>query len=152
MTTRRSMSSPGTRHLIPWINYLGNKDFFSIISNTAGGYSFYRDARLRRLTRFRYNNVPLDDGGKYFYINDNGSVWSPGWKPVKAEVENYSCRHGMGYTVIGSEKDNLQGRDALLRARRGHLRSAACHPPQHREASKALPPLFICRVVLLECP
>ncbi len=92
----------------PWINYLGNKDFFSIISNTAGGYSFYRDARLRRLTRFRYNNVPLDDGGKYFYINDNGSVWSPGWKPVKAEVENYSCRHGMGYTVIGSERDGLQ--------------------------------------------
>jgi cellobiose phosphorylase len=92
----------------PWINYLGNKDFFSIISNTAGGYSFYRDARLRRLTRFRYNNVPLDDGGKYFYINDNGSVWSPGWKPVKTDVENYSCRHGMGYTVIGSEKDGLQ--------------------------------------------
>jgi len=92
----------------PWINYLGNKDFFSIISNTAGGYSFFRDARLRRLTRFRYNNVPLDDGGKYFYINDNGSVWSPGWKPVKAEVENYSCRHGMGYTIIGSEKDNLR--------------------------------------------
>lgn len=92
----------------PWINYLGNRDFFSIISNTAGGYSFYRDARLRRLTRFRYNNVPLDDGGKYFYINDNGSVWSPGWKPVKAEVDDYSCRHGMGYTVIGAEKDNLR--------------------------------------------
>ena len=92
----------------PWINYLGNKDFFSIISNTAGGYSFYRDARLRRLTRFRYNNVPLDDGGKYFYINDNGSVWSPGWKPVKTEVDDYSCRHGMGYTVIGAEKDNLR--------------------------------------------
>jgi len=92
----------------PWINYLGNRDFFSIISNTAGGYSFYKDARLRRITRFRYNNVPLDDGGKYFYINDNGSVWSPGWKPVKAEVENYSCRHGMGYTVIGAEKDDLR--------------------------------------------
>jgi len=92
----------------PWINYLGNRDFFSIISNTAGGYSFYRDARLRRLTRYRYNNVPLDDGGKYFYINDNGSVWSPGWKPVKADIEDYSCRHGMGYTAIGAEKDGLR--------------------------------------------
>ena len=92
----------------PWINYLGNKDFFSIISNTAGGYSFYRDARLRRITRYRYNNVPMDDGGKYFYINDNGSVWSPGWKPVKAEVEDYSCRHGMGYTIIGSARDSLR--------------------------------------------
>ncbi len=92
----------------PWINYLGNKDFFSIISNTAGGYSFYRDARLRRITRYRYNNVPMDDGGKYFYINDNGSVWSPGWKPVKADVEDYSCRHGMGYTRIGAEKGGLR--------------------------------------------
>ncbi len=92
----------------PWINYLGNSDFFSIISNTAGGYSFYRDARLRRITRYRYNNVPADDGGKYFYINDNGTVWSPGWKPVKTEVEDYSCRHGMGYTRIGSEKNGLR--------------------------------------------
>ncbi|NWJ53104.1 MAG: glycosyl transferase [Bacteroidetes bacterium] len=92
----------------PWINYLGNKDFFSIVSNTAGGYSFFRDARLRRITRYRYNNVPLDDGGKYFYINDNGSVWSPGWKPVKAEVENYTCRHGLGYTIIKSEKNKLE--------------------------------------------
>jgi cellobiose phosphorylase len=91
----------------PWINYLGNKDFFSIISNTFGGYSFYKDARLRRLTRYRYNNVPLDDGGKYLYINDNGNVWSPGWKPVKTPVENYSCRHGLGYTVIKSENSKL---------------------------------------------
>mgnify|MGYP001300089318 CR=1 FL=1 len=92
----------------PWINYLGNKDFFSIISNTAGGYSFYKDARLRRLTRYRYNNVPLDDGGKYFYINDNGSVWSPGWKPVKADINSYTCRHGLGYSIIKSEKDDLE--------------------------------------------
>ncbi len=91
----------------PWINYLGNKEFFSIISNTSGGYSFFKDARLRRLTRYRYNNVPLDDGGKYFYINDNGTIWSPGWKPVKNDVDNYSCRHGLGYTIIKGEKNNL---------------------------------------------
>jgi len=92
----------------PWINYLGNRDFFSIISNTAGGYSFYRDARLRRITRFRYNNVPLDDGGKYFYIHDNGSVWSPGWKPVKEDLDWYTCRHGLGYTVITAEKNLVE--------------------------------------------
>jgi cellobiose phosphorylase len=34
---------------LPWINYLGCEAYFGIISNTAGGYSFYRDARLRRL-------------------------------------------------------------------------------------------------------
>ena len=92
----------------PWINYLGNEDFFSLISNTAGGYSFYKDARLRRITRYRYNNVPMDDGGKYFYINENGDIWSPGWKPVKAKLDNYECRHGMGYTQITGERNELE--------------------------------------------
>ncbi len=92
----------------PWINYLGCEDFFSIITNTAGGYSFYKDARLRRITRYRYNNVPVDDGGKYFYINEGGKVWSPGWKPVKTELDNYECRHGMGYTRITGELDQLE--------------------------------------------
>lgn len=99
------ITTPATPY--PWINYLGTHDFFSIISNTAGGYSFYRDARLRRITRYRYNNVPIDDGGKYFYINDNGNVWSPGWKPVKTALDSYSCRHGMGYTIIKGVKNNL---------------------------------------------
>ncbi len=92
----------------PWINYLGTEDFFSLISNTAGGYSFYKDARLRRITRYRYNNVPIDDGGKYFYINDGKTVWSPGWKPIKTELDNYQCRHGLGYTIITGEKNKLE--------------------------------------------
>ena len=92
----------------PWINYLGTEDFFSLISNTAGGYSFYKDPKLRRITRFRYNNVPIDEGGKYFYINDGANIWSPGWKPVKTELDFYECRHGLGYTLITGQKDNLQ--------------------------------------------
>ena len=80
----------------PWINYLGSQDFFSIISHTGGGYSFYKDARLRRITRYRYNNSTLDNNGKYFYINDNGDVWNPGWKPVKKTLDFYECRHGLG--------------------------------------------------------
>jgi cellobiose phosphorylase len=92
----------------PWINYLGSDNFFSLISNTAGGYCFYKDALLRRITRYRYNNVPIDDGGRYFYLNDNGDVWSPGWKPVKAELEDYSCRHGMGYTIIKSKRNSVE--------------------------------------------
>jgi cellobiose phosphorylase len=84
----------------PWINYLGTQEFFSLISNTAGGYHFYKDARLRRITRYRYNNVPVDMGGRYFYINDGGKIWSPGWSPVKTDLDNYTCRHGMGYTII----------------------------------------------------
>ncbi len=92
----------------PWINYLGTEEFFSLISNTAGGYSFYKDARLRRITRYRYNNVPIDEGGKYFYINEGGTVWSPGWKPVKTALDHYECRHGLGYTIITGEKNKLE--------------------------------------------
>lgn len=92
----------------PWINYLGYDGFYSLISNTAGGYSFYKDARLRRVTRYRYNNIPIDNGGKYFYINDNGDVWTPGWKPVKAELEKHECRHGLGYTKITGQRNNLE--------------------------------------------
>jgi len=93
----------------PWINYLGSQDYFALISNTAGGYSFYKDARLRRITRYRYNNVPLDlGGGKYYYINDNGEVWSPGWAPVKKDLDFYECRHGMGYTKITGEYDKVR--------------------------------------------
>ena len=92
----------------PWINYLGNEDFFSLVSNTAGGYTFYKDAKFRRLTRYRYNNVPMDNGGKYFYINDGGTIWSPGWKPVKTELDSYECRHGMSYTSIKGSKNGVE--------------------------------------------
>jgi cellobiose phosphorylase len=93
---------------LPWINYLGNKEFFSLISNTCGGYSFYKDAKLLRLTRYRYNNVPYDNNGKYFYIKDGDTVWNPGWQPVKTELDSYECRHGLGYSTWNSSKNDIQ--------------------------------------------
>ncbi len=102
------ITSPRTPY--PWINYLGTQGFFSLISNTAGGYSFYKDARLRRITRYRYNNVPVDMGGRYFYINDEGHVWNPGWSPVKTELDAYECRHGMGYTIIKGESKGIEAK------------------------------------------
>ncbi len=89
---------------LPWINYLGSQAYFGLISNTAGGYSFYCDARLRRLTRYRYNNAPFDVGGRYLYLRDNasGDFWSPSWQPTRRDLDAYTCRHGMGYTVISS--------------------------------------------------
>ncbi len=95
---------------LPWINYLGSEDYFGIISNTAGGYSFYRDARLRRLSRYRYNNAPLDLGGRYLYLRDDetADVWSPSWQPTQAELDAYECRHGMGYTTIASRRGGIR--------------------------------------------
>ena len=91
---------------LPWINYLGSEGYFGIVSNTAGGYSFYKDARLRRLTRYRYNNAPLDSGGRYIYLRDDdapsASFWSPTWQPTRSALDDYHCRHGLGYTVIQS--------------------------------------------------
>lgn len=92
----------------PWINYLGSEAFFGLISNTSGGYSFYKDAKLRRITRFRYNSVPIDNGGRYFYINDNGDVWSHTWKPVKKELAFYECRHGLGYSIFTGERNGIR--------------------------------------------
>ncbi len=91
----------------PWINYLGNENFFSLISNTSGGYCFYRDARLRRITRYRYNNIPVDNGGRYFYIHDHGDIWSSSWMPVKKDLEFYECRHGLGYTSIAGKRNGI---------------------------------------------
>ena len=92
----------------PWINYLGNEDFFGLISNTAGGYNFYKDAKFRRITRYRYNGVPMDAGGRYFYIVDGKHIWSPGWKPCKTPLDRYECRHGMNYTRITGEKNGVE--------------------------------------------
>lgn len=100
------ITHPKTPH--PWINYMGTSSFFSLMSNTAGGYSFYKDAKMRRITRYRYNNVPNDDGGKYFYIKEGGHIWSPGWKPVKTELDHYECRHGLGYSKIKGELNKLE--------------------------------------------
>jgi cellobiose phosphorylase len=97
---------------LPWINYLGSEAYFGLISNTAGGYSFYRDARLRRLTRYRYNNSPLDNGGRYIYLRDqaDGKFWSPSWQPTRTPLERYNCRHGLGYTIIESLHQGVETR------------------------------------------
>jgi cellobiose phosphorylase len=95
---------------LPWINYLGSESYFGLISNTAGGYSFYKDARLRRLTRYRYNNAPLDSGGRYIYLRDNDSsrFWSSSWMPTRTSLDSYECRHGMGYTIIKSKFADIE--------------------------------------------
>ena len=93
---------------LPWINYLGCNDFFSLISNTCGGYSFYKDAKLLRLTRYRYNDTPNDVNGKYFYIKDGDTIWNPGWKPTKTNLDSYECRHGIGYSRFISSKNDVQ--------------------------------------------
>jgi cellobiose phosphorylase len=95
---------------LPWINYLGTEDYFGIISNTGGGYAFYRDARLRRLTRYRYNSAPADVDGRHLYVRDRatGEYWSPSWRPVRTAVEDYRCRHGLGYTIIGSTRAGVE--------------------------------------------
>ena len=99
------ITSPATP--LPWINYLGNEGFFSLISNTCGGYSFYKDAKLLRLTRYRYNNVPADTNGRYYFIKHGDTVWTPGWQPVKTDLDSYECRHGMGYSRFVSSKDGI---------------------------------------------
>ena len=106
------LTTPRTPY--PWINYLGNEKLFSLLSHLGGGYSFYTDARMRRLTRYRYNNVPTDAGGHYVYVNDGGDVWSPSWMPVQAELDHFEARHGLGYSTITGERGGVRVRTTSL--------------------------------------
>jgi cellobiose phosphorylase len=93
---------------LPWLNYLGQEELFGLCTNTGGGYTFWRDARLRRLTRYRYNSAPYDSGGRYLYVRDGDTVWNPGWLPTKTHLDRYECRHGLGYTRIVGRRDGIE--------------------------------------------
>ncbi len=93
---------------LPWLNYLGQDDLFGLCTNTGGGYTFWRDARLRRLTRYRYNDAPYDSVGRYLYVRDGETVWNPGWKPCKTPLDRYECRHGLGYTRITGARNGVE--------------------------------------------
>jgi cellobiose phosphorylase len=124
----------------PWINYLGCEAYFGIISNTAGGYSFYRDARLRRLTRYRYNNVPADVGGRYIYLRDNESreFWSPSWQPTRHELQDFQCRHGLGYSIIGSRYNGVEARTRYFVPLRENLEIWQVTLTNHRSTAAEL--------------
>ena len=98
----------------PWINYLGTDDFFSLISHTGGGYCFYRDARFRRLLRYRYNNVPTDVGGRALFIRDGDDVWTPAWMPMKSQLDRFECRHGLGTTKIFGSRNGVSAEMLFL--------------------------------------
>ena len=132
---------------LPWINYLGSEEFFALCSNTAGGYAFFRDARLRRLTRYRYNNAPLDQEGFRLYVRDGETVWNPGWQPVQTPLEDYSCRHGLGYTEIRGRKNGVsvsqelfvpQGDNCLL------MRVRVCNEGETDKTLQIYPYLEFC--------
>ncbi|MDE6897882.1 MAG: glycosyl transferase, partial [Lawsonibacter sp.] len=111
---RREYVIETPRTPLPWVNYLGSEEFFAILSNTAGGYCFYKDARLRRLTRYRYNACPLDADGFHVYVRDGETVWNPGWQPSQTPLDRYQCRHGLGYTVIEGAKGAVAVRQELF--------------------------------------
>ena len=125
---------------LPWINYLGCESYFGIISNTAGGYSFYRDARLRRLTRYRYNNAPFDYGGRYLYLRDNDTAkfWSPSWQPTRTKLDQYECRHGLGYSTIGSIGQGIEARTTYFVPLGQTLEVWKCQVTNHRETTAKL--------------
>ena len=95
-----------------WSNYLGSTEYGAIITNNAGGYSFYKSAAQGRFTRLRFNVIPMDQPGRYFYIHDKESrdFWSTSWQPVGKSLKNYTseCRHGAAYTKISSEYASIK--------------------------------------------
>ena len=94
----------------PWLNYLGAGGYGGIVSNTGGGFSFDRDPRNRRVSRYRYNAVPADQPGRYIYLRrqDTGEFWGATWQPVRGAFDAYECRHGAGYTRITTERAGIR--------------------------------------------
>ena len=97
-----------------WSNYLGSTEYGAIITNNAGGYSFYKSAAQGRFTRLRFNSIPMDQPGRYFYLRDRatGDYWSSSWQPVGKPLDNFksTCRHGTGYTIIESEYSEIESK------------------------------------------
>ncbi|MBN2533921.1 MAG: hypothetical protein JXB88_13610 [Spirochaetales bacterium] len=94
----------------PWMNYISNRTgYCGIVSQTGGGFSFYNDPRDRRITKYRYNNIPHDRPGRYFYLKNEVTkeYWSPAWQPVMKDLDFFECRHGQGYTIIHSGIDKI---------------------------------------------
>ena len=123
---------------LPWINYLGCNEFFSLISNTCGGYSFYKDAKLLRLTRYRYNDVPADTNGKYYYIKDGDTIWNPGWQPVKTDLDTYECRHGLGYSKFSGSKNGIHASLLAFVPMNDHCEINQLVITNHNDAPKTL--------------
>lgn len=94
----------------PWINYLGDGEYGGIISNNAGGFSFDQDPRFKRVLRYRYNGIPMDQPGRYLYLRDDetSKIWSATWQPIQAAYDAYECRHGLGYTKITMEHEGIR--------------------------------------------
>lgn len=100
-------SSDATEYIIttpttprPWINYLTNEEYCSIISQCAGGYSFYKDCRTNRITRWLPENWHFDRPGKYIFVREKRKAWSLTYQPLRVKPSSFKCRHGLGYTTI----------------------------------------------------
>ncbi len=93
----------------PWVNYISNGNYNGLISHVAGGFSFYLSPKDSRITRWRYNSLPIDRPGRYIYLRDkkDGHYWSPTWQPTFTKLDKYECRHGLYYTKINSSYRNI---------------------------------------------
>lgn len=92
----------------PWINVISNGNYGLVVSQVNGGFSWITHSNLNRLTRWNQDLIQ-DNWGKFIYLKDEetGVYWSPTIKPVLSEVEEYSCRHGIGYTVFESKSQMI---------------------------------------------
>ena len=95
-----------------WSNYLGSTVYGAVITNNAGGYGFYKSGAQGRFMRLRFNSIPMDQPGRYFYLRDqeDGDFWSASWQPVGKPLDQYKseCRHGTAYTIITSEYKGIK--------------------------------------------
>lgn len=94
----------------PWINYLSNGTFHTMLSQAGGGLAFYKSPQIWRITRYRFFHLPTDRSGPYIYIQDreSGEYWCPTYEPAAVRPEKWESAHGMGYTRFSAQRNEVQ--------------------------------------------
>lgn len=105
---KREISFDDYRMPTPWMNYLSNGTFHTMISQAGGGVAFYKSPQIWRINHYRFFHLPMDRSGFYTYIRDGEELWCPTCEPCLVKPEKWRCFHGMGYTGFRAERTGLK--------------------------------------------
>ncbi len=90
-----------------WSNILTNENFGTLVTESMGGYTWYKNSRLNRVSS--WSNAPfLDIPSEIIYMEDlkTGKKWSLGLNPMPDE-NDYNIVYGFGYSKFIHESQGV---------------------------------------------
>lgn len=90
-----------------WSHVLANEKFGTVVTENMGGYTWYKNSRLNRLTAWA-NNPTNDIPSEIIYLEDmeNKKVWSLGQNPIP-DSNDYYITYGFGYANYMHKSNGL---------------------------------------------